>query len=514
MVRPTDWDVLGLDHDPTPGDPFRVKEISGRMRDIGDEAERAARDVRGLAGDDAVMGWIGASGDAFRTHIGKFPSQLDKVATSHHLCADALLEFSNALDSSQSQADRALVQARPLHDQVRRLLAQLASAHTDLHSASKGVSAVQIVASVDPAVVQKAIRNQTAAQSAVDSLNAQLSGPVAQLEALTKLAASAESLRHAAEDTAKAKIHTAAGAGIPPDSMWHKLGHLAGDLWHGLVIVAEVVSCVGGLVLLVVGGPVWLVVAVSVAGMILFTDSVNKYADHKASLWQVGLSFLACIPITKGLTSVGALGTAFREGGVLGAGTHLVGAAGAAARPVLTGTSTFLRNGLGATVTIFADGSKVPLKAFEDGRPGFKLFRWEDPLSRWMNNIAPAPGFFDVGVHGMPDSVAYQFKGWLNSSDVNKWRAFSHYDVADMIRASGWDGRSPIRLFSCSTGKLTDGFAQGLADTLGVRVDAPDEVLWVWRDGSHLVAPLHEFLLNQPDITKMGQFSIFLPRKP
>jgi hypothetical protein len=144
VARPTDWNILDLDHDPTPGDPHRVKDISGLMRDIGDDAERAARDVRGLAGDDAVMGWIGASGDAFKTHIGKFPSQLDKVANSYHLCSGALLEFSGALDSCQSQADRALVQARPLHDQVQRLQARLASAHTDLASASKGVSAVQI----------------------------------------------------------------------------------------------------------------------------------------------------------------------------------------------------------------------------------------------------------------------------------------------------------------------------------------------------------------------------------
>jgi hypothetical protein len=30
MARPTDWNVLDLDHDPTPGDPWRIKELSGR----------------------------------------------------------------------------------------------------------------------------------------------------------------------------------------------------------------------------------------------------------------------------------------------------------------------------------------------------------------------------------------------------------------------------------------------------------------------------------------------------
>jgi hypothetical protein len=360
--------------------------------------------------------------------------------------------------------------------------------------------------------LQSGIRKQVNAQTAVDSLNAQLSGPAAQLEALKKLAESAESLRHTAEDTAKSKIHTATDAGIPPDSMWHKLGHLAGELWHGLVIVAEVVSAIGGIVLLVVGGPVWLVVAVVAAGVIIFADTVNKYAEHKASLWQVGLSFLACIPITKGLTSGRALLTALREGGALGAGAHLAGAVGDTAKTLLTGMSGLLRKGLGATVTIFADASKVPIKAFDDGRAGFKLFRWEDNLSRWMNNIPLDPGFFDVGVHGAPDSVAYQFRGWLGSRNMANWRIFSHLEVADLIKASGWDGISPIRLLSCSTGKLAGGFAQDLADTLGVVVQAPNEIFWVGKNGYNFVAPFHQLLAGRPDMTKIGRFEFFLPR--
>jgi hypothetical protein len=359
MARPTDWDVLDLDHDPTPGDPQRVKDIGGLMRGIGDDAERAARDVRGLAGDDAVMGWIGASGDAFMAHIGKFPSQLDKVADSHHLCADALLEFGATLDSVQSQADRALVQARPLHDQVQRLQTQLASAHTDLTSAGKGVTAAQAAATVDPTSVQHAIRTQTTAQSAVDSLNSQLSGPASQLEALKKLAASAESLRHTAEDTARTKIDTATDAGIPPDSFWHKLGHLAGELWHGLVIVAEIVSFVGALVLMVVGGPLWLIVAVVAAGVIILADTLYKYSQGKASLWDVGLAVLSCIPITKGFTSMAAVADAFRAGGMLGAGLHIAGALGGGAKDLLGGMAALLKGGGGDVIRLLRDGAEI-----------------------------------------------------------------------------------------------------------------------------------------------------------
>jgi hypothetical protein len=192
----------------------------------------------------------------------------------------------------------------------------------------------------------------------VDSLNSQLSGQEGQLEALRKLAHSAEDLRHGAEDTARTRINAATDAGIPPDSFWHKLGEIASALWHGLVIVAKIVSFIGAIVLMVVGGPLWLIVAVVVAGLIILADTLYKYSQGEASLWDVGLAVLACIPITKGITSLAALGDAFRAGGLLGAGLHLGGAVLAAGKDLLTGLSALLKGGLGKIVQIFADGSR------------------------------------------------------------------------------------------------------------------------------------------------------------
>ncbi|MBS2535787.1 hypothetical protein KGQ20_23780 [Catenulispora sp. NF23] len=537
MARPTDWDILDLDHDPTPGDPYLVQEISRKMRDIGDEAERAARDVRGLAGDNAVMGWIGASGDAFRDHIGKFPGQLDKVATSHHMCADALTRFGNALDGFQSQADRALAQARPLRDQIQRIQSQLASAHTDLDSSNRGVTAAQAAATVDPAHIHNAIQAQTTAQNTVNTLNSQLSGPASQLEGLKKLAAQAESLRHAAEDTASTKIHAAADAGIPPDSFWHKLGEVASALWHGLVIVAKIVSIVGAIVLMVVGGPLWLIVAVVAAGVIILADTLYKYANGKASLWDVGLSILGCIPITKGITSLAALSDAFRAGGLLGAGLHLGGAALGTAKDMISGITALLRAGKNlptiavAAGKMFGEGNdvvKLSLKAFADGRPGFTLFNDADPLTQMMQKIKPIEGYFDVGAHGYPDAIGYQFRGALDNAvernDLKNWLNLSHDNLANLIRNNGWDGKSPIRLLSCSTGKAADGFAQNLANKLGVPVLAPNDVLWVRATGHTEVAPVAPSVLKmiaqgknvmlRPDRLNLGSFVTFFPKKP
>jgi hypothetical protein len=371
MARPTDWDVLELDHDPAPGDPWRIKELGKQLQDLGDEAERAARDVRGLAGDPAALNWIGASGDEFRDHIGKFPGQLDKVATSHHMCSAALLDFANALDGHQSQADRALTQARPLHEQVKRLQDQLHAANADLTSANKGVDAAHAASTVDPTAVHSAVQSQTTAKGAVDSLNSQLSGPAGQLEALKKLARSAEDLRHHDEDTARSKINAATDAGIPPDSFWHKVGEIASAVWSGLVIVAKIVSFVGAIVLMVVGGPLWLIVAVVVAGLIILADTLYKYSQGKASLWDVGLAVLSCIPITKGFTSMAAVADAFRAGGMLGAGMHIAGAFGGAAKDLVVGMGALLKGGAGSVASLLADGSRI----FRESAA--------DPLAKW-----------------------------------------------------------------------------------------------------------------------------------
>lgn len=324
MARPTDWHVLDLHEDPTPGDPYRVRELSRTTRSIADDAESAARNVRGLAGDQATMTWIGAAGDVFKEAIGKFPGQLDKVAHSHHMAADALDAYAGDLDTAQGQADRALAQGRAVYDKVQSLHAQLGTANASLTSLNKPTQSPE---PPDPAQVKEQARKHTAAQDQVSSLTSQLSGPQAQLEAAKKLVGQAAELRNHAADTAGKKLHDAANAGIPPDSFWHKLGDLAAKMWHGLIVVAKIVVAVGSIVALIIGGPIaWIVFA---AALLVLADTLYEYSQGRASLWDVGLAALSCIPITKGLTTLADLKTAFALGkGVGGFGGGLLGIAG------------------------------------------------------------------------------------------------------------------------------------------------------------------------------------------
>jgi len=80
--------------------------------------------------------------------------------------------------------------------------------------------------------------------------------------------------------------------------------------------------------------------------------------------------------------------------------------------------------------------------------------------------LKPYPGEYTVDMHGDPDSVQ------VGSTHLNA------AELAALIqRDPSWAGR-PVRLFSCSTGAYSGGFAQQLADSLGVSVTAPDMSVW------------------------------------
>lgn len=125
MSRPVDWYVLDLDGDPTPGEPVAVRALSVRVGRVAEDATRAERDVRSLAGDSTVTTWIGAAGDVFRGALEDFPIQLRKLADSYEQCADALGGYAGALDGAQDQADRALSQGRLARAEIDALGAQL-----------------------------------------------------------------------------------------------------------------------------------------------------------------------------------------------------------------------------------------------------------------------------------------------------------------------------------------------------------------------------------------------------
>lgn len=93
-----------------------------------------------------------------------------------------------------------------------------------------------------------------------------------------------------------------------------------------------------------------------------------------------------------------------------------------------------------------------------------------------------------------------------------------HRVASKLIRNSpGYNGQG-IRLLSCSTGGCDTGFAQNLANKLGVPVKAPTDLLWAYPNGKLVVAPRTSLnpnspFFNTPDLSKQGTFKTFTPGK-
>lgn len=90
-----------------------------------------------------------------------------------------------------------------------------------------------------------------------------------------------------------------------------------------------------------------------------------------------------------------------------------------------------------------------------------------------LDKVPPKEGYFDFAAHGSPTSIEYGSKD----------NVMSAREVANIIKHNEKYNGEKIRLLSCSTGAVDDGFAQQLANALGVEVEAPSDVLLVSPDG-------------------------------
>ncbi|NUP48786.1 MAG: DUF4347 domain-containing protein, partial [Catenulispora sp.] len=118
--------------------------------------------------------------------------------------------------------------------------------------------------------------------------------------------------------------------------------------------------------------------------------------------------------------------------------------------------------------------------------------------------MQPDPGHFTLTLHGSPDKVH------VGQSHL------SAGDVANLLRHTPeWaNNPRPIRMIACNTGEHDEGFAQQLADHLGVAVKAPNTVVW----GSAHGKPYATTMVYRADGTLRpikeldGAYRVFTPR--
>ena len=337
MSRPVDWWVLDLGADPTPGDPATITGLARDFDKVADDAETAERGVRSLASDGSVLSWLGAAGEVFQAAIGEFPSQLAQCKDSYRAGATALSTWSTDLDGAQDQADRALAAGRAARADLEAAQASLGAAQSASSSAAGTSSRVSDLAAKyadtpppagvvvpDPDAVRSAVRGAQVAAARVSAAQNQVGDAQTRLDAARRLALDAKDLREGRARVASSSIESASHAGIDPTSWQDKLKSFASKAWDVVVVVAKVTVAVLGIVALIIGGPLaWVVLA---AAVLVMADTLAKYAKGEASGWDVGLAALGLIPGTKGLTTLGALSTAFKSGGALGASAHVLSA--------------------------------------------------------------------------------------------------------------------------------------------------------------------------------------------
>ncbi|MFK0150603.1 hypothetical protein ACIQVK_00820 [Streptomyces sp. NPDC090493] len=117
MPRPTDWNAIGLDSDPTPGEPDQIRTLSTELNHLGSEARRistAIDAVMNTAGDSV---FVGEAADALRGKVNdRLRGHIEDVAQSFESAATALTTWADKLVDLQSRADGALNSGRGLSE--------------------------------------------------------------------------------------------------------------------------------------------------------------------------------------------------------------------------------------------------------------------------------------------------------------------------------------------------------------------------------------------------------------
>ncbi|QES43438.1 hypothetical protein DEJ49_22785 [Streptomyces venezuelae] len=324
--RPSDWHVLDLEKDPTPGDPHRVRSLAKNLHDFADDVGRVLRDIKGMAGDEAILKWVGKTADAFTEKFEDAPSKLKKLKKSYEMAGDALSAYWPELERAQSLADKALVKGREAQADLSSAKSRLSSADSWVERAGKEADKYKDkpgggkdVPKPDEDKVKAATRNAHSAEKAQKSAQGDVDSAKSALEAAKKMAADARKMREEAAGTAKKKIDEASDAGIRNRKWWEEIGDWVSDNWDTIVAVCKVVVAVVGIIAMIVGGPI-LAAIVIVAGAIVLADTLSKYAKGQAGLMDVAFAAMDCVPGMKGITTAAKLAKGMKglKGGLKG----------------------------------------------------------------------------------------------------------------------------------------------------------------------------------------------------
>jgi RHS repeat-associated protein len=306
----SEWHVLDLGGDPTPGDPGRVRELAGRLRHQTTLIDHNVGRLRTAANGSGELHMEGDYAPKFREALAELPGELAKLGKAYQGCEGALSAYAECLEGAKAKAGTALRQGNEAFDRhegaLRELRALLPPDRQATFTTGLGPNNSLVEAAI--ADLDEGAKTQARA-AALRARNAE-----GDRERARRLAQEAARLRGDGENRCAKDIRDALNrSGIKDKPWWKKAWDTVSKpfrSWDDFVNLCRTVALVAGVVALFISGPIGLaLVAIAlVAGAIIFADTLSKFARGEAGLGSLALDALGLIPGARGVLSVARLG--------------------------------------------------------------------------------------------------------------------------------------------------------------------------------------------------------------
>ncbi|MBL7496588.1 type IV secretion protein Rhs [Frankia sp. CNm7] len=312
----SDWEVLGLTADPTPGDPEAVRALATRLGGHATTAENGTTRLRAVAAGGGELGMQGDYAPGYREALDDLPDQLAKLARAYRGAGTALAGYATTLTEAKIKSGAALRQGLDAQTRYRgavsRVEALLPPDRVPLLWPNDELNPVSIAQATSglptPGLAEQA---QVIAREGQEARRDRTLA--------ARLAAEAKTLRDGAATTCAHGIDDALkDSGIKNRPWWKKAWDFASTpfrSWDDFVKLCSDVALVVGVVAIFVSGPAgWVLGAIVLgASAVVLADTLRRYARGQASLGQLALAGLGVIPGVKGLSTAGkGLGAASR----------------------------------------------------------------------------------------------------------------------------------------------------------------------------------------------------------
>ncbi|MFE5894822.1 RNase A-like domain-containing protein [Streptomyces sp. NPDC056462] len=253
--NPQDFELVGMDNDPTPGDPDLIQDVITRYRDVGEAAEKA---FNVLKRDGDISRGRGAAMDALTEVIGDdLPDKLRRTATSYQDAAQAYVDYIPRLQEAQETFDRAVDQATAAAPQANQTPVTLPESPTDQERAA-------------------ATQRQDDIQAGQDALNAARS-----------LAQQARQMRESAQARCAEVLERAASEAIPERSIFEKINDFFADFPFVKILLGILIAVTA----------IFFPVAGALLGGALFAlEQVTAIATGNFSLGDFAVGLIGLVP--------------------------------------------------------------------------------------------------------------------------------------------------------------------------------------------------------------------------